>query len=95
MAYANEGSATSIKPASVQSSLEDFDPVLARLEEIASRAAKCGDRIAGARPSEVGNEKDAPSPNHLIYAVQVRRSRLVRVVDHLENEIQRIESGLA
>lgn len=80
----------------LQSSIEDFDPVLGRLETLLTRTSNCADRIVGSRPSEVAsNPKDAPSPPHLLFAVSERRARLVRMVDFLENEIGRIESGLA
>lgn len=96
MAYANAGAEPkAIKPASIESSIEDFDPVLTRLESLANRASSCGDRLTGPRPTGVEGSKDAPAPNHLIYALQSRRERLVRVADHFEAEIQRIENGLA
>lgn len=101
MAYHNDGpnpanyaGSTAVKPPTVQSALEDFDPIIGRLETLANRVTGCGDRIVGARPSEVeGNEKP-PSPNHLIYALHARRERLLRVVNHIESEVQRIENGL-
>ena len=83
------------KSQTVLSSIEDFDPVLGRLESIAQKASGCAERITGPRPSEVSATEQPPSPNGLIYAVQERRSRLVRIVDYLESEMNRIENSLA
>ena len=82
------------RPPSVASSVEDFDPVIGRLETLANRAMVCGDRISGSRPSGVEGAEKHPSPNHLLSAIAGRRDRLVRVVDNIEAEIQRIETGL-
>lgn len=97
MAYPNQAATEpkAAKPPTIESSIEDFDPVLSRLEALASRALNCADRITGSRPSEVANSRDNPAPNHLIYAIQARRERMVRVADWFETEIQRIENGLA
>lgn len=98
MAYPNTGETTIskvAKAATIQSAVDDFDPVIGRLETLANRINNCADRIVGGRPSEVENRKDDTSPNHLIFSIQARRDRLCRVVDHIEAEIQRIENGLA
>ena len=97
MAY-HDGAATNTaipKSPNLQSTIEDFDPVIARVEQLVERASNCGDRIVGSRPAEVNAAKDAPPPNNLIFAAQSRRSRLARAVDFLEQEISRIEGGLA
>lgn len=96
MAY-SEGATAQLKTPNLQSAIEDFDPVIGRLETLVNRASGCSDRVVGSRPSEVaGNSRDqAPSPNNLIYAAHARRDRIVRAVDHLESEIQRLENGLA
>lgn len=92
--YGTATAGASIKPASLQSSIDAFDPVLSRLEEIATRATNCGDRITGSRPAEVEGRPESPSPNHLIFAIQARRERLVRIVDRIDSEMKRLESGI-
>ena len=94
MAYGQETTAIQARNPSVASSIEDFDPVIGRLETLANRAMVCGDRIGGARPSGVENGQKDPSPNHLLWAIQSRRERLVRVADYLEAEMARLENGL-
>ena len=95
MAYDNQpNAAVQARSPSVASSIEDFDPVIGRLETLANRAMVCGDRIQGSRPSGVEGAAKDPSPNHLLWAIQNRRDRLVRVVDYIEAEMQRIETGL-
>ena len=94
MAYGQETSAIQARPPSVASSIEDFDPVIGRLETLANRAMVCGDRIGGSRPSGVEGAPKDPSPNHLLWAIQSRRDRLVRAVDHIEGEMARLENGL-
>lgn len=66
-----------------------------RLEKVAALAMSCADRIVGNHPSAVENEKDGAHSPTLIYAVQSRRGRLARAVDRLEDEMRRIEAGLA
>ena len=92
--YAGNNAPVQARPVSMASSIEDFDPVIGRLETLANRATMCGDRIAGSRPSGVEGGEKNPSPNHLLFAISNRRDRLVRVVDHIEAEMQRIETGL-
>lgn len=94
---ATAGAMPTAKPVSVtlQSSIEDFDPAIERVEVLINRATNCADRITGTRPSEVaGNEKN-PLATGLISAVQERRSRLFRAIERLESEVGRIENGLA
>lgn len=95
MAFQNETSAAVPKAATVLSAIEDFDPIIGRLETLLTRAASSADRIVGARPSPVEGAEKNPTPNHLIYAIQARRERLMRVADHMEAEMSRIENGLA
>jgi len=95
MAYLSEAAASvPVRAASVAANIESFDAVLERLEIIAHRATKCGDQITGSRPNAVEANEKSPTPGHLLVAIEVRRNRLVRAVDHIESEIQRIESGL-
>lgn len=94
MPYPNEA-VSPIKAVTIQSAIEDFDPVLARLDALGTRATNCADRIIGPRPSAVDNNDKNPSSSHLVWAIQERRTRLVHIVDHLEAEMQRIENGLA
>jgi hypothetical protein len=82
-------------PVTLQSSIEDFDPAIDRVEVLINRATNCADRITGTRPSEVGVTDKNPVASGLITAVQERRSRLARAVDRLESEVSRIESGLS
>src|SRR5690348_16435416 len=80
------------KQATIQSIIENFDPLIGRLEVLANRAANCGDKITGARPQTGRKDDNPPEPNHLIWAAQARASRLQRVIDVLESEIGRIEN---
>lgn len=95
MAYQQETSAAPIKADTIEAAIDAFDPVLGRLETLANRASNCSDRILGGRPTGVEAAEKPPTPNHLLFAIKSRRDRLVRVVDHLEAELSRIESGLA
>jgi len=84
------------KQITVQSAIEDMDPALGRLESLADRARTCADRVTGPRPSAVSEEqKPSDVPNGLIASAQYRRSRLVRTIDELESEIQRMEGSLS
>ena len=79
----------------LQSIIENFDPLLNRMDAIISRTMSCADRITGSRPQASGTAEKNPEPNHLIWAVQARRDRLQRIVEMLEEEVTRIEGGLA
>jgi hypothetical protein len=97
-AYGNIGTqanALPTKPATLQSIIENFDPLIGRLEVLANRAANCGDRINGGRPQAGDTAEKAPEPNHLIWAAQARVARLSRIVDALDSELTRIENGIA
>ena len=85
---------TQARPQTIPTLLEDFDPVFGRLEALANRAQCCADRLVGSRPSEVGKAETNPAPSHLMYAVQARRERLVRAVDYMESEIERIANAI-
>lgn len=89
-----EQAAVSVKQLTINSVIENLDPLLGRLEELAGRATNCGDRIHGPRPNGVDAGEKNPSPGNLIGAIQLRRDRLSRAVEALENEIKRIEGGL-
>ena len=83
------------KPVTVNSALEDFDPVIGRLESLANSINGVADTLVGSVPEGVEKDQASPAPNSLIYAIQGRRNRLVRVVDHIERELRRIENGLS
>ena len=85
----------STKPATAASAIEDFDAVISRLETLVEKASNAADKVVGSRPSPVGKPESAPTPQHLIYQIQTRRTRLVNAVDHLETEISRLDNGLA
>lgn len=94
MAYA-EQAGTPVKLATVQSALASFDPALNRLNTILERATGCADKIVGTRPSPVPPQTDKVQAANLIAQIQDRRDHLVGLVDHLETEIQRIETGIS
>lgn len=93
MAYSTEPQAA--KPITASSALEQFDPVLSRLADLVGKITNCADRVSGSRPSPVEGAKDAPTPQHLIAQIQERRQRLVALVDHLEGEVARLDSGIS
>ena len=94
MNYGVKENTAAIKKATAQTAIIDFDAVISRLETLSSRAMHCGDSITGSRPADVSAINNDPSPPNLISAILLRRERLVRVADMLEEEIHRIESGL-
>ena len=96
-AYPDHGAKTAnaIQPVTVNSALEDFDPVIGRLESLANTINTVADKLVGSVPEGVEKDQASPAPNSLIYAIQGRRNRLVRVVDHIERELRRIENGLS
>lgn len=93
--YSTLGAAQAVKQTTILTVIEGFDPVIGRLAALAMRANNCGDKINGPRPTGVDADKPEQEPSGLINCAQARRERLVRIVDHLENEINRIESGLS
>ncbi len=90
----NQATLNAARTPSVSSAVEDFDPVLSRLESIGARAMLCADRLVGSRPSGVDKPETAPSPSHLLFSLQARRERLVRCADLLESELERIAQGI-
>lgn len=93
MAYPIETTATP-KQATLQSALNELDPIIDRLGKLAQRAMACGDQIVGTRANGGDDVEKSTHLNHLIYAVQARCERIARIARDLEAEIQRIESGL-
>lgn len=91
---ANVGAPIQARTQSMQTSIEDLDPVIGRIEGLANRAMDCADKLLGSRPSEVAKDAPIPSPSHLMYSIQARRERLVRATDFLESEIARLADGL-
>jgi hypothetical protein len=80
---------------SLQSSVRDLDPVIERIEKVAHRLCLSADHIVGQRPESAAPADKSPEPNHLIWALQARRARLVAVADYLETHISRLEVGIA
>jgi hypothetical protein len=79
--------------------IEDFDPLLHRLETLLTQLVIIGDRIGGSQPTSLGPKDGAanpvpPPPGHLIAALVRRREALLLLVDALETEIERIATGI-
>lgn len=74
--------------------IEDFDPVLSRLETLVQRASEISDKLIGARPVGIDGKEMPPTQSHLIAQIQDRRQRLVRAVDNLESELARASGNL-
>ena len=93
MAYAT-GQANAVKHPNISDAISDFDPVLDRAQQYAERLQKIHDRILGPRPAEVGGNKlDAP-PHSVIGSINERRSRLVAILDSIEQAVVGIESSV-
>jgi len=99
MTYPNENdskyaASAAVKPATIQSAIDNFDPLIERIEKLAQAARNCANKIVGSQPSGVEVAKDVPPPNHLIFSIQARHDRLARASDVLESEMERIGRGL-
>lgn len=96
MAYpaTNQASATTLKQATVSSAIEDFDPMLGRAEQFATRLSQLCDRVHGPRPSEASAEKPPSPPHSVIDGIQRRRARFADVLDNMERSIGALETGI-
>ena len=89
------GAPNNAKAATVSSAIDEFDPVINRVEDCLVRLNKLHDRVHGSRPAELtGEAAPAPSPHSLIDAVQRRRIRLAGLTDEIERVLLNIEGGI-
>ncbi len=93
MAYTGE-TASEVKQSGISSAIDDLDRVLDRAGQYAERLQKACDRINGSRPSAANNEKISTPPQSIIGSINQRRSRLVSILDNIEQSITGIEGGL-
>ena len=93
MAYAT-GQANAVRQPNISSSIDDFDPVIDRAQQYAERLQKVCDRIRGPQPSEVGGNKQDTPPHSVIGSINERRSRLVAILDSIEQAVVGIESSV-
>ncbi|MFA5897735.1 MAG: hypothetical protein WC829_01350 [Hyphomicrobium sp.] len=96
--YANQGAKSSATPKAetLQSLIENFDPLLTHLEQLVHRSSVCADRVCGPLPQEAGGTSSiSPEPNHLIWAARARQDRLNILLSRLSEQVVRIENGLA
>jgi hypothetical protein len=81
--------------ATVTAGIEEFDPILERLDGLANRLGVLNVRINGQRPQADGEGKpDAPPPPTTITALQARRRRLSFLVETIGRELQEVEDGI-
>jgi len=74
--------------------VNDFSDLAARLEGASARLQACGDRICGMQPPSPTAAGKEPEAISLLDAIQMQRGRLVRALDFLESEINRIDSNV-
>jgi hypothetical protein len=79
--------------------VEDFDPLLSRLDSVLVQLNTVTDRVVGPRPTVLDKQAEAahpspPPPGHLMAALGRRREFLARLVDGLESEAARLGLGI-
>lgn len=95
MAYiTGAGQTAPVKRETVSSLIEDFDPVLDRLGLLVERLETVHARIHGPTPSEVGKDNVPTPPQSMHASLNLRRSRLVGIAEHLERVVNGVEGGL-
>lgn len=88
---------TAVSRPTIQTALNDLDPVLNQVEELVVQASKLADLVRGPAPRNGEDPKNttaSPMPPGLINALVIKRSRLVRAVARLQEELNSIENGL-
>ncbi len=84
-----------LKAETVTTSIHNFDPVLERGQDYASRLQKICDRVKGSGPSESsgGNYVDTDAST-IITEIQLRRERLVDIFDWIERSLEQLEGSI-
>lgn len=91
------GANNSLKPETqptVTSAIEQFDPVIKRAMEYASRLEGLCGRIAGPSPTGNGESSADQIPVSLIISINVRRNQLVDQLNRIENAVNTLERAL-
>lgn len=78
----------------ITSAIEEFDPLIKRAQEYASRLEGLCGRIAGPSPTGNGESSADQIPVSMIVSINVRRNQLVDQLSRIENAINTIEHAL-
>lgn len=93
MLQGNAGQAApSVKPANINSVIEDFGREIIRLGELADRARNLADRMQGGKPRDASAAAAQPESSVHMNRLQDRRAWLSGVLGDLEEQISRLES---
>lgn len=98
MAYPQSQQATANaappKANTLSNAVSDFDPALDRASKCAGELRAICDRVVGPRPEEAGTQGNADHPSPLIGRIHERRSRLVAILDDIENSLQTLNAAI-